>query len=147
MVRLRIEKFFNIFMRSLKENMKDLFYLQSQCSRIILQHCFLQIKQYINKQVIHLCLCVDLRAVTLTEMGMLDCADLCCQVTNRFSIFICFSISVSTVKAISSPLRGVIKQNRCSSTLSLREYIKNNKYYYVHYYCPQTSSLSNFDLQ
>lgn len=30
----------------------------------------------------------------LTEMGMLDCADLCCQVTNRFSIFICLSISV-----------------------------------------------------
>lgn len=27
-------------------------------------------------------------------MGMLDCADLCCQVTNRFSIFICFSNSV-----------------------------------------------------
>lgn len=29
----------------------------------------------------------------LTLIGMLDCADLCCQVTKRFSIFICFSSS------------------------------------------------------
>lgn len=33
-------------------------------------------------------------SASLTEIGMLDCADLCCQVTNRFSIFICFSSSV-----------------------------------------------------
>lgn len=29
----------------------------------------------------------------LTLIGMFDCADLCCQVTKRFSIFICFSSS------------------------------------------------------
>lgn len=51
----------------------------------------------------------------LTEMGMLDCADLCCQVTNRFSIFICFSSSVSTETKPLQPLssgdfQGFIEQ-------------------------------------
>lgn len=42
----------------------------------------------------------------LTEMGMLDCADRCCHVTNRFSIFICFSSSVSTRKKLLHSLFG-----------------------------------------